>query len=1119
MMNTTNIDKLISLINGNHEKLCLFLGAGADISSGGVLFNALKDNVITKFSDSSPYVLNSKSKDELFETIIDSAPQYSSREILQNEINGMNHKISDGYKILLLLAKYNFIDTIITTNYFSSLEEAQEEINVFNFDIFINEKDNNVVRNSTKPLYIKLHGDAESHNVTHVTNDEINHKPYTSPTKELFISSIKNRALIFIGYSGNDTMVTQIIDDNINFIKSAYWIAPSESDSPLVKILKDRKKYYFCSARFDDFMIRWGISKLMDVKLNDSHPIFIASLLDAKATQSIQKIISRTEVYIERENAENKLNALKHVGFVFGRSGIGKTSVLRNFIASQNQNQVLYIDLENSHKEKVIDSVIAALGFVSDSSFAFLHRLCLWYESQRKYITFIIDGIVEFDRNIDEMILLTKLNENNKYVSFIYSSRVKYINTVCNIELCDKNFIEITNFNNHDIMKMLKANGVNYSFSDDYLLLMQEPYICSMICEHLKGSQYRKSNVFEAIESVLEKKYMISSSKIHNIFVNIAAYELKYISDCSSVADEIKNLSKCELFNIQPIGFKYEKMTQYYLYCYLTRNEFQKKEVLAEIQQKLSNDNEINNNLYSAYKFIFTKCNTIRDIQISLIELNKLLCSSKEPSKAKVKFARECIAEIITSNENFFTEGLLKFSLDKMCDDLKYIIITTVKLIKANDYAFKVWRHFLPDKKNRYTIFIFYFDRICELLSNCSNKSEINTYFEYIKEYNEEKINFDIITLLYILMRFDVWDKKYYEITKYIFDELNQLIVAEKEKCKTSILCILKKYPYNILFNSGSDIECDYIEIPYFQELLQIVDDILVGNVINEEQLRFFATNEYISNNMILFLLFNLTVVCSVCNDKEKTIANIISVIEKSYDFHPESVDFILSCSFMALYQDDPSNRKDFTDIFDKLCDKYETQMFEQPSIIRKSTAGKFSEEFEKIFEDGFNPTAFLFYTAPNDKSGNALKKYSDLCEALYVSGNHSKILKLVHAIGQMISIYPKEGFAELEKLLKYDEKIIRRGIIRILTENLQRYPNETVQFISDSKINLSYTEKLQIWGSSSRFLENRTFEQLHWSRLIYALSKNNNNFIKNVLFNFRNSKTLSDFISLMLEG
>lgn len=1118
-MGTADINKCISLINENHEKICLFLGAGVDISSGGPSFNKLKDSIISRFSEFSPYALNTKNKDDLFEDIIDSVSQYNSREIFQNEINGRNHKISDGYKILLLLTKYNFVDTIITTNYFGYLEEAQQETNEYQYNIYINNDEKNNYSDNLKPLYIKLHGDANRHNITHVTNDEIDKKPYTTQTEELFVSQIKNKTLIFIGYSGNDAMVTEIINENIDCVKSTYWISPAESDSPLVNCLKAKNKYYFCKATFDDFMVEWGIPKLSHIKLMDSNPIFIASLLDSKAEQSTNDIRNQNKIFIERKDVQEQLDFLNQVGFLYGKAGVGKTSVLHNFIISKNKNQILYVDLKNNQTINAINVVIEALGFYSNSPFAFLHRLCLWYESQKKYITFIIDGIIKYDRNIDEMLLLTKLNENNKYVSFIYSSRVKYENEVCNINEPSDKAIEVCRFNKQDILKMKKVYCLENYVSEDYTPLMEEPYICSIICEYFKkGKRIKTTNVFEAIEAALEEKYNISAAKIHALFIKIAAshLELDYTNDF--ISEEMKPLSESELFNTEPLAFKHEKMLQYYLYCYLSRTPLLDSEFVSEIKENINDTNKIDSNLYEAYKYHFTKCNTICEIQDSLIKLNELLHSSAIPSKSKVKFARECIKKIIITNEDLFTDALCKFSPDIMCDDLKYIIITTVNFMESHDSAFRVWGHFSSEQKFSYSVFIFYFDRLSKLLFNCSDKNELEEYYQYLRIYSERGKNLNVIIPLYILMRFDTSDEKHKDLTEYLLDDVKNLITSQKDECKSSILSVLRKYSYNILFNSGNDIDGDYTKIPYDECFIHIVDSVLSGNFINQKELHYLVTNQDISNNMILFLLYNLAVTCSLCNNREETLASILGIIRDSSDLHPENVDFILSCSFMALYHENPLNRKEFTSIFEEICSKFETRMFEQPSNDRKSTICKFSEEFDKLFEDGFNPTAFLFYTAPSDKSGDALKKYSELCEMLYESGNHSKILKIVHAVGQMISIYPNEGFAELSKLLKYDEKIIRKGIIRILAENMQRYPYETEKFIADSNETLSCNEQLEVWGTSSRFLENRTLEQLHWSRLLYALSYNNNHFIKNILSNFRNSKTLSDFVSLMLE-
>ena len=117
-----------------------------------------------------------------------------------------------------------------------------------------------------------------------------------------------------------------------------------------------------------------------------------------------------------------------------------------------------------------------------------------------------------------------------------------------------------------------------------------------------------------------------------------------------------------------------------------------------------------------------------------------------------------------------------------------------------------------------------------------------------------------------------------------------------------------------------------------------------------------------------------------------------------------------------------------------------------------------------------------------------------------------------------MISIYPQEGFAELKKMLKYDERIIHRGIVRVLAENIQRFPVETIDFINDSQIKLSNEDLLCVWGAQKRFVENRTFEQLHWSRLLYTLSRQNKDFIRKIIFSTQKAKTLSNFISLLCD-
>ena len=1113
-MISSEMNKLITLINQNNDDICLFLGAGSDKSSGGPLFSELKNKIIEKFTECSTNAMSIADIQSEFEKIIDSNPNYNSREAFQNDINGETHQIADSYKILLLLFQNKITNTIITTNYFRFLEEIKENNPGSDFDIFTNGVSSTPSIDSSRPAYIKLHGDSK-YKVTHVTDEEINKLPYAPETVKEFVSHIRGKSIIFIGYSGNDAEVTKIIIDNIDQINRAYWISPNESESPLVASLKKEKKYYFCSATFDDFMMNWGVNKLSQIKQNDFRPIFVSSLLEANAKRSTEQLFKQYNNTIDREEIENKLNAINHVGFIYGRPGIGKTAVLKNYICSQD-NTVLYIDLNKSSSEKVLETIVSTLGFSSDSPFSLLHRLCSWYKDQKQYFTFVIDGIVEFDRNVEDIILLTKLNESNKYITFIYSSRAKYHNTVCALSVDPGNIIEITAFNQEEINEMLRKNKVKSTFTKEYMELMQEPYICYIFCEHYsKNAPNNDLSVFDAIEKVLQDKYGCKRTQIHNLFMNIAVSECLRGNEETAIYGNMQQLRDCGLLESNRIIFKYKKLTQYYLSQHLSKKDIQIDDIINQIRQT-SNHND---NVYCAYKLLYTNCESAKKVTENIVELDSLLNSTDaKGSMPIIKFVRECIFDIIHENEEHFTTAIEWCSNEKLSDDIKYIIISAAKLIKNDENFYKVLGHFSLDSELDFCIFIFFSDRLCEKLLNYSGQDNIKKYFTNSCGYMKGLEKYKIIIILYCFMKINVSDINNEPITEYLLSEFNKLLVSDRQGCASLVLEIMKKYSYNVLFNSGFDVESDYSHISYDEEYSEILNSLKNSRTITGSQLDSLVQRQDISNNMVLFLLFNLAIVYSMQINKIETLSTIKKWVSNSKDLNPENIDFILSCSFMALYHDDPLNRKDFVDIFDKMCQLYETKMFEQPSIKRQSTFCKFTEEFDTIFEDGFNPTAFLFYTAPIDKTGDALKRYDELCSTLWESGNHNKILKIVHSIGQMISIYPQNGFVELKKLLKYDEQIIHRGIVRVLAENIQRFPVETINFINDSHIELSNDDLLYIWGAPNKFVGNRAFEQLHWSRLLYTLSRQNKDLIRKILFSTQKTNKLSYFISLLCD-
>src|SRR5262245_19986272 len=108
-------------------KVCFFLGAGADLSSGGLTFAELKRQAIEEFSRALLFDISTQDRIEsrFGELFLSARPD--DRALL---IESLFRKLqplspSDGYKLLVLLAEAGGVDAIITTNFDLMLERAE----------------------------------------------------------------------------------------------------------------------------------------------------------------------------------------------------------------------------------------------------------------------------------------------------------------------------------------------------------------------------------------------------------------------------------------------------------------------------------------------------------------------------------------------------------------------------------------------------------------------------------------------------------------------------------------------------------------------------------------------------------------------------------------------------------------------------------------------------------------------------------------------------------------------------------------------------------------------------------------------------------------------------------
>ena len=316
--------------------------------------------------------------------------------------------------------------------------------------------------------------------------------------------------------------------------------------------------------------------------------------------------------------------------------------------------------------------------------------------------------------------------------------------------------------------------------------------------------------------------------------------------------------------------------------------------------------------------------------------------------------------------------------------------------------------------------------------------------------------------------------------------------------------------------------------------MLGIINKVLDNEILTNNDFQELIDLNADINNSWVFIISNVIVIQAMKNHTIEIYSLLSHFFDKKDNIKVQHLDFFFSCLFWALYINYPCNRDKFTDVFEKISCEYDRILFMFPDRKRKASVNKFSEEFQRTFEDGFNPLAFYFYTSLYKSTvkkpyewncGNDdLKVYWKLIDDLSKYEKYSDMIRIVHALGQMISIYPEEGYLALEHLSSYNKPIIRKGIIRLYKENYIRFSEITEKEIKKNIFNFTESEIDEIIYNTDSFLENRTLEQLHWARIFYNLEKIWNvniskEFLKGISYSNSCSGFLNDFLRKILTG
>lgn len=1148
--NINNIlNHITSIKNGTNQKrgVCFLLGAGADISSGGILFRELKLQFLKENGCILPNNVNNKILDEKFEEVVDVMTQSGRCETL-SAIMKRNSVPSEGYELLVLLAELGYVDAIITTNFDYLLEETQKILNLNPFTVF---SPGSAIPteyydrcNKTKPIYLKMHGDLSTSLVTHLTQEEIQHKQYGEEFVKLFKYIIKNNSLFIIGYGGYDDLITQIIEEEIDN-NEVYWcnISTPSDDSALAKYLNEKETLYYVKTTFDNLLQKLSMTLLKNAKMKNTNPVFLPTVVQSKIESQFAvfnkkferkgRLISRKDI---QENLETFLGTYDNKCIaIVGKYKFGKSCAV--YKAMQTISDITFFPVSYNEKKSILGNMAQVLGYDTEVPFPVLYSFLKWWNETKKQLVFVIDDYFNDDffdmipnDKVIEFLDFLYIAQEFKYIQFIICFQnsiydyLKKENTFTLFGNIISKQINISKFSEKEVELLLNENEITTTNELIHQEILQVPYVWEIINQNQIPLTH-ESNFFEyyidAVYNISTNQYSFTKHALCAMLKEIAYKQIFHSSlNINVESKEFNFLLTNNIVNTES-EFVYPELATYFCEQYILNDSSWEKAITEQIipsLQKRTDFSEIQMNVYIS---LLSEIDDINKFEFLFENLNKLI-ETQTPSKFLRKVIIKVLEKCSKCHQDLWEIYLKSTDISMYSFELQYYLFKVSTEFAPT--ALTVWIKQDKDFKLSYAAFILCDDRIYDLMMEDTDSLQLNDHLiQYFKSEDS------LIKVCHILTYFG-WDNmsldKYIHLKKYIIETIFPVIQKDNQAIEYTITTLIK-YAYNIFFNAGDDFEEQYVRCQNMP-IREYAKKVLGKNSLTEEEYAALLRLNTDINNSWLFMISNIIVVKALKNNFDEMYNMLLHFFDNMQDeIQVQQLDFYLSSSFWSLYLAMPCNRQKFITLFERVVEKYERVLFLFPANERKSSLLKFSEEFDRVFEDGFNPIAFYFYTAPYESKSaytnwnngkKDLKIYWELAQNMSELGKYDDMLRIVHALGQMISIYPEEGYSALENLTNFDHPIIKKGIIRIFKENYLRYSKITKEELRKTIYRFSAEDMEEIIYSSDFGLENRTLEQLHWGRLFYNLEQMlgmdvSESFLSNVLQNNSCSAFLRSFI------
>jgi hypothetical protein len=1210
---TTPVPELSKLIEDRQRRrsdrdICLFLGAGADISSGGMTFAQFKQEFFRLILGKPPATADDNTVALEVNIFFSKTRESERRARLVEATFAINQKRqpSDAYMLLALALEKLALDTVITTNFDTMLETAEQSLGlsvlrVYAKGIGLPDEADAGIREPDRVPYLKLHGCLNGRTITHITEEELQTGKYPRQFHQFLRRRLATADLIVSGYSGEDPGLARIIGRAMKDRGSrVYWCSPKPplADSAFGKAMGSDRIVHI-SAKFDEVIeaITWPV--LESPTFTSAKTIFIPCLLDWRVGRTNRDFMGShayrgqrdvRELFVRRRSVESQLSNFfdsdKPMTVVTGPSGVGKSVLGMRLLEHYKSDDLCGVFLTSGNAISIgqdfgeyLSGQIGGLGSRAPLNFA---EFELWLRRNGRRLIIYLDALNEHAVSSD--LVANLLRDVVRFCYFlpprppiriIASVRQETWNRLSTRE--DRGRLAavcwnpsntpsavhsiqlglLTDEELREAIDLLCLSIGKPSIFDDLppqaVERLRDPYLLAGVSDEvmqtrsLDAMNWVHGPARHIYDKIFKAKLAHSYSdhdadNLATVLARVAFLTIERNEDqfrsidlMQSAAGTGQNGEFLRVFKDLGIltdtedgrlRFLHERTQEYFLAKALELPEcpfsLRTPDGLNRVLKELDHRHQI----IAAIRTYFLFDPHTRFPLVANIVAKPLGLPDPTAEQRLIAFAKELMVDLACDNPLDF-----RVWFDRARSDVEALERGESRLQERAETIERHWRAMiqaaahLPDTialevltegartgtiLSRTEANIYATDKVVRLVLQSRKVSDLLTDPQLGPYYADPTIPRlrrlgRVLGLMSQLGPDNTHPEEYASVRK-IAAAAFAAILAENELTDAELnwfADFIFEERDRYVFNGDLDGMRRFFRNSARSAFLPILDHLEQGGVLRHEDID--VLQPYIEEiyQDLEFQLGNFLFIFSAANDFQATKL-VWEERFNSFDNKtpPNTVDFFQAASIYMYVV----NGYDYDNMLDQHIDRI---LRECPQVIEyepgreRGYARGFTDEFDMVFEDGFNPIAsyatllpsqrrkalrWYEYASQTIESHLQLSVYNQHLAESFHKGETRKALRILHALGQFITLWPREGLWSMIGPIQHDHPIIHRAVVRLLAEAYNRYPVETLRFFASSGIALSPGDLRDIKARIDPRIGRRQFEGLQWARVLHFL-------------------------------